>query len=365
MNALNLQYLLRVKNKFHNEVDLHRQFYRRGTCSTKKSITITYAKEEQQRSRSPSPIQNTENEQTESPISINNPEQIPQRSRSPSIEGSEPPLATNSHDQEQSQSPTHFGDQTEENNEVEKSERSPSLVPSQENPEQATTTELDLNAKDNSLSTESETQLHSDTIENVSENPISSPELESQPLTSSTPITETKDTESDNNSIPSTQRSSLDRSHTLDSSLPSTSHHSNIQRSKSKSTVARPNTLPFTPNNHDLDGLYTSNDYDDEEQLLEDSEYHRNSAPSTVSIERRRSSLLDSNAEHQQTPIDPNDIIKRLSIVENSTTDGILLRSWCLEYYYYYYYLVSTPCSPFFICFYYFNFMGTLKYFFI
>ena len=105
-----------------------------------------------------------------------------------------------------------------------------------------------------------------------------------------------------------------------------TTRQANITRSKSQSAVARPNTLPFSPNNDDLDGLYTSNDYDDEDEISYDSEYHHNSAPSTVSIEYRRCSLFDdSNTQQQHVPPDPNDISKRLSIVEQSRTEGILI----------------------------------------
>jgi hypothetical protein len=77
-----------------------------------------------------------------------------------------------------------------------------------------------------------------------------------------------------------------------------------------------------------------SNDYNDEDEIPEDSEYHHNSAPSTVTVEYRRSSLLhDLNLEQQHTHIDPNDISRRLSMVEKSRTEGILymvarLRCW-------------------------------------
>ncbi len=126
----------------------------------------------------------------------------------------------------------------------------------------------------------------------------------------------------------STKHSSADHHHEHNASpisIPPVGNQPGITRSQSQSPIARPNTLPFSPNNHDLDGLYTSNDYNDEDEILDDSEYHHNSAPSTVSVEYRRSSLLhNSNIDQQHTPVDPNDISKRLSIVEKSRMEGIL-----------------------------------------
>ena len=132
-----------------------------------------------------------------------------------------------------------------------------------------------------------------------------------------------------NENIPSTQRSSIDHHHDNNPSpvpIPPVDRQVSITRSQSQSTIARPNTLRFSPNNHDLDGLYMTNDYNDEDEITtEDNEYHHNSAPSTVSVEYRRSSLLhDNNNEQKHTPIDPHDISKRLSIVEKSRTEGIL-----------------------------------------
>jgi hypothetical protein len=163
--------------------------------------------------------------------------------------------------------------------------------------------------------------------ENNSSQPLKSPVHESIPPTmvenQITPIP-LKHTEQESNSHSLKQRSTSDHQH---ESIPTSSiaRRSSITRCKSQSTVARPNTLPFTPNNHDLDGLYTSNDYNDEDEILDDSEYHHNSAPSTVSIEQRRSSLLyNDNPEQQHTSIDPNDIFRRLSVVEKSRMEGTL-----------------------------------------
>jgi hypothetical protein len=125
-----------------------------------------------------------------------------------------------------------------------------------------------------------------------------------------------------------TQPSSFDHHHESNPSpipLPPVVRQLSITRSQSQSTIVRPNTLPFSPNNHDLDGLYTSNDYNDEDEIPEDSEYHHHSAPSTVTVEYRRSSLINnSTIDQRQTPIDPNDISRRLSIVEKSRMEGIL-----------------------------------------
>lgn len=86
--------------------------------------------------------------------------------------------------------------------------------------------------------------------------------------------------------------------------------------------VTRPNTLPFSPNEHNLDGLYMSNDYDDEDE----SDQQHNSGPDTGSTEARRSSLLlnDQHTKHGHTPIDPDDILRRLSLVEKARAEGIL-----------------------------------------
>jgi hypothetical protein len=159
----------------------------------------------------------------------------------------------------------------------------------------------------------------------VNEN-ISSTTLENQGTISSIP---TSDPAQGNLSHSSTQPSSVDHHHESNRSpiplLPSVVRPSSIPRSQSQSTIARPNTLRFSPNNHDLDGLYMSNDYNDEDEISEDSEYHHNSAPSTVNVEYRRSSLLHNDGvEQQHTPIDPHDISKRLSIVEKSRMEGIL-----------------------------------------
>jgi hypothetical protein len=128
--------------------------------------------------------------------------------------------------------------------------------------------------------------------------------------------------------ISPTKRPSVDRSHESNSStIPTLSadHRLSITRSRSQSTLIRPNTLHFSPNEHNLDGLYMSNDYNDEDEIPEDNEHHHNSAPSTVNVEYRRSSLLhDNNFEQRHTPLDPIDILKRLSLVEKSRMEGIL-----------------------------------------
>ncbi|CAF1415598.1 unnamed protein product [Adineta steineri] len=125
-----------------------------------------------------------------------------------------------------------------------------------------------------------------------------------------------------NEPSPSIEHSSIDHSHGSDSSAflkSSINRQASITRSQSQSTLARPNTLHFSPNDHNLDGLYTSNDYNDEDEIVEDNEYHRHSAPTTVSGEDRRSSILsDSNHERRHSPVNPNDILQRLSMIEKS-----------------------------------------------
>ena len=91
-----------------------------------------------------------------------------------------------------------------------------------------------------------------------------------------------------------------------------------LTRSRSQTAVIRPTTLPFTPNNHDLDGLYMSSPADDGE---EENDYYRKSAPSTATIEHRRSSLFQ-----DYSPVNPVEISKRLSIVEKSRAEGIRYR---------------------------------------
>ncbi|CAF3951717.1 unnamed protein product, partial [Rotaria sordida] len=94
---------------------------------------------------------------------------------------------------------------------------------------------------------------------------------------------------------------------------------SSITPRQSPSAIIRPNTLAFSPNDHDLDGLYLSNDYDDENEISANNEDHHNSASSTVHEEYHPSSPLHkNNVEEQHTPIDPNDVSKTLSIVEKS-----------------------------------------------
>ncbi|CAF1195032.1 unnamed protein product [Adineta steineri] len=125
-----------------------------------------------------------------------------------------------------------------------------------------------------------------------------------------------------NEPSPSIEHSSINHSHESDASAflkSSINRQASITRSQSQSTLARPNTLHFSPNDHNLDGLYTSNDYNDEDEIVEDNEYHRHSAPTTVSGEDRRSSILsDSNHERRHSPVNPNDILQRLSMIEKS-----------------------------------------------
>ena len=124
----------------------------------------------------------------------------------------------------------------------------------------------------------------------------------------------------------STQRSSFDQHHPNSASIPipSTDRHPSIPRSLSQTSLARPTTLRFSPNDHDLDGLYMPDQYNDEDLLVDAHEHHRSSAPSTTSFEYRRPSLAQDYVGEQQTSsINPIEISKRLSIVEKSRMQGI------------------------------------------
>lgn len=102
-------------------------------------------------------------------------------------------------------------------------------------------------------------------------------------------------------------------------------HPSTVTRSKSSSSLVRPTTLPFYPNEHDLDGLYLSNEYDDENEIPENNTYHHNSAPSTTTTEYHHSTLENRNdMEQNDAQIDSNNTAHIVSLVENLRMEGIL-----------------------------------------
>ena len=124
----------------------------------------------------------------------------------------------------------------------------------------------------------------------------------------------------------STQQSSFDQHHRSSASIPipSMDRHSSIPRSLSQTSLARPTTLRFSPNDHDLDGLYMPDQYNDEDLLVDGHEHHRSSAPSTTSLEFRRPSLAQDHVGEQTiSAINPIEISTRLSLVEKSRMKGI------------------------------------------
>ncbi|CAF2093514.1 unnamed protein product [Rotaria magnacalcarata] len=138
---------------------------------------------------------------------------------------------------------------------------------------------------------------------------------DSSALIDSKPL-ETVETISLEQSLPADHHIELN---TSTNPLPSDNRLSTIIRSQNSSTIARPNSLPFSPNDHDLDGLYISNDYNDECEVAENNEYHHSSGPSTTNVEYHHSSLqLKNTVEEQNAPTDANDTGKTQSIVEKS-----------------------------------------------
>ncbi|CAF3226526.1 unnamed protein product [Rotaria socialis] len=159
---------------------------------------------------------------------------------------------------------------------------------------------------DEKESTTSPTQGIQQKLSNDSD---SSALIESKPL-------ETVETISLEQTLPADHHIELN---TSTNPLSSDNRLSTIIRSQNSSTIARPNSLPFSPNDHDLDGLYISNDYDDEGEVAENNEYDHNSAPITTNMEYHDSSLkLKNNVEEQNAPTDANDTGKTQSIVEKS-----------------------------------------------
>ncbi|CAM4869132.1 unnamed protein product [Rotaria socialis] len=169
---------------------------------------------------------------------------------------------------------------------------------------------------DEKESTTSPTQGIQQKLSNDSD---SSALIESKPL-------ETVETISLEQTLPADHHIELN---TSTNPLSSDNRLSTIIRSQNSSTIARPNSLPFSPNDHDLDGLYISNDYDDEGEVAENNEYDHNSAPITTNMEYHDSSLkLKNNVEEQNAPTDANDTGKTQSIVEKSKIEGTFYTSY-------------------------------------
>ena len=304
-----------------------------NTIQTLESVATPSTVDDQQvqRSRSPSPIPQQRRqsnqptsptyERSRSPSTTNDhqPEPIPERyvtNESQRRDSSSPTNnnALNSLARNNSRSPTSRSPRPDENTSSDSASKfefestpgtNESIVTAQES-----TTEQRAGSRSPSPITEKPLRSPSPSVTTKSDNQMSPPEpvttnSPSQPAVS--PVGETAPSDVASNVSPAVHCTA------------------SITRSQSQSMLSRPNTLQFSPNEHNLDGLYMSNDDIDEDEILDDNEHHHNSAPSTVSVEFRRSSLLhDQNTHPRQTPIDPDDILRRLSLVEKSRAEGSL-----------------------------------------